>query len=125
MPPHRVEDPTPANDDRKPAIVTTTSRKRTKLLRAEQAAEPDDDPEADAAMRHGSNARNGALGQHDGGEAMPDLARVSRLLADAYRLLSDQSLGRGELAAATAIGEARGKIAVAMKLLAETEERPG
>jgi hypothetical protein len=61
----------------------------------------------------------------EGGEAMPDLARVSRLLADAYRLLSDQSLGRGELAAATAIGEARGKIAVAMKLLAETEERPG
>ena len=56
---------------------------------------------------------------------MPDLARESRLLADAYRLLSDQSLGRGELAAATGIGEARGKIAVAMKLLAETEERPG
>ena len=45
------------------------------------------------------------------------------LLTDAYRLLSDQSLGRSELA--TAIGEARGKIAVAMKLLAETEERPG
>jgi hypothetical protein len=42
----------PANDDRKPAIVTTTSRKRTKLLRTEQAAEPEpDDPEADAAMR--------------------------------------------------------------------------
>ena len=35
----------------------------------------------------------------EGGEAMPDLARVSRLLADAYRLLSDQSLGSGELAA--------------------------
>jgi hypothetical protein len=48
----------------------------------------------------------------EGGEAMPDLARVSRLLADAYRLLSDQSLGRGELAAA-------------MKLLVKTEERPG
>jgi hypothetical protein len=59
----------------------------------------------------------------EGGEAMPDLARVSPLIADAYRLLSDQSLGSGELA--TAIGEARGKIAVAMKLLAETEERPG
>jgi hypothetical protein len=44
----------------------------------------------------------------EGGEAMPDLARVSRLLADAYRLLSDQSLGNGELA-------------VAMKLLTETE----
>ena len=54
---------------------------------------------------------------------MPDLARVIRVLADAYQLLSDQSLGRGELA--TTIGEARGKIAVAMKLLAETEERPG
>jgi hypothetical protein len=44
----------------------------------------------------------------EGGEAMPDLARVSRLLADACRLLSDQSLGNGELA-------------VAMKLLTETE----
>jgi hypothetical protein len=53
---------------------------------------------------------------------MPDLAHVSRLLADAHRLLSDQSLGRDELA--IAIGEARGKIAAAMKLLAETEERP-
>ena len=70
--PEPAAPPPPANDDRipppgarKPAIVTTTSRKRTKLLRAEQAAEPDDDPEADAAMRHGSNARNGALGQHD------------------------------------------------------------
>ena len=47
---------------------------------------------------------------------MPDLARVSRVLDDAYRLLSDQSLGRGELAAATAIGEARGKIAAAMSI---------
>ena len=36
----------------KSAIVTTTSRKRTKFQRAEQAAEPEpDDPEADAAMR--------------------------------------------------------------------------
>jgi hypothetical protein len=61
----------------------------------------------------------------EGGEAMPDLARISRLLADACRLLSDQSLGRDELAVAIAIGEARGKIAAAMKLLlAETEERP-
>jgi hypothetical protein len=50
VPPDRVEDPTPANDDRKPAIVTTTSRKRAKLRRAERPAEPDD-PEADAAMR--------------------------------------------------------------------------
>jgi len=55
---------------------------------------------------------------------MPDLAHVSRLLADAHRLLSDQSLGRDELAVAIAIDEARGKIAAAMKLLAETEERP-
>jgi hypothetical protein len=31
-------------------IVTTTSRKRARLARAEQAAEPDD-PEAAAAMR--------------------------------------------------------------------------
>ena len=52
----------------------------------------------------------------EGGEDMPDLAHVSRLLADAHRLLSDQSLGRDELAVAIAIGEARGKIAA--------EERP-
>ena len=45
---------------------------------------------------------------------MPDLAHVSRLLADAHRLLSDQSLGRDELA--IAIGEARGKIAAAMSI---------
>ena len=60
----------------------------------------------------------------EGSEDMPDLAHVSRLLADAHRLLSDQSLGRDELAVAIAIDEARGKIAAAMKLLAETEERP-
>jgi hypothetical protein len=36
----------PANDDRKPAIVTTTSRKRLKLLRADKrAADTDGDPE--------------------------------------------------------------------------------
>ena len=66
------------------------------------------------------------MGQHDGGRSgHADLARISRLLADACRLLSDQSLGRDELAVAIAIGEARGKIAAAMKLLlAETEERP-
>jgi hypothetical protein len=50
----------PANDDRKPlsqkldavkpAIVTTASRKRAKLLRFEQAAEPED-PEATARVR--------------------------------------------------------------------------
>ena len=52
VPLSRAEDrPTPANDDRKPAIVTTTSRKRGKLLRAERAAEPDDDPEATARVR--------------------------------------------------------------------------
>jgi hypothetical protein len=31
---------------KRPAIITTTRRKRTKLLRFEQAAEPEDDPEA-------------------------------------------------------------------------------
>ena len=52
--------PAPANDDApakpvpaaaKSAIATSISRKRTRLLSAEQAAEPDDDIEADAAMR--------------------------------------------------------------------------
>jgi hypothetical protein len=60
VPPPPTEDrPTPANDDRKPprpgarkpAIVATVSRKRTKLRRAEEQAEPDDDPEATARMR--------------------------------------------------------------------------
>jgi hypothetical protein len=42
----------PANDDRKSAIVTTTSRKRLKLQRAEErSAERDDDPEAMARVR--------------------------------------------------------------------------
>jgi hypothetical protein len=42
----------PANDDRKPSIVTTTSRKRSKLLRADKrAAKPDDDPEATARVK--------------------------------------------------------------------------
>jgi hypothetical protein len=40
-----------ANDDRKPAIVTTTSKKRLKLLRADQRAEQDDDPEATARVK--------------------------------------------------------------------------
>jgi hypothetical protein len=48
VPPDRGEKPTPANDDRKPAIATSISRKRSRLQRAEP--EPDD-PEADAAMR--------------------------------------------------------------------------
>jgi hypothetical protein len=51
--------PPPANDDRcppppsarKPAIATSISRKRARLQQAETAADPDDDPEADAAMR--------------------------------------------------------------------------
>jgi hypothetical protein len=34
-----------------PTIVTTPSRKRTKLERADRAAEPDDDPEATARVR--------------------------------------------------------------------------
>jgi hypothetical protein len=43
----------PANDDRKPAtIVSTTSRKRLKLLHAEErSAQRDDDPEAMARVR--------------------------------------------------------------------------
>ena len=44
----------PNNDDRKPAIVTTTSRKRASLMRGPKThdAETDQpDPEADAAMR--------------------------------------------------------------------------
>jgi hypothetical protein len=40
VPPDRVEDPTRVNDDPKPAIVTTTSRKLTKLLRAEELRSP-------------------------------------------------------------------------------------
>ena len=35
----------------KPAIATSISRKRARLQRSEQATEPDDDTEADAAMR--------------------------------------------------------------------------
>ena len=42
----------PANDDRKSAIVSTTSRKRLKLLHAEKRpAERDEDPEAMARVR--------------------------------------------------------------------------
>jgi hypothetical protein len=51
VPPQLVEDhPTPANDARKPAIATSISRKRTRLLSAAQASAPDD-LEADTAMR--------------------------------------------------------------------------
>jgi hypothetical protein len=35
----------------KPAIATSISRKRTRLLSAEQRTAEPDDPEADAAMR--------------------------------------------------------------------------
>jgi len=58
--PEPAAPPPPANDDRKPspragarkpAIVTSTSRKRTRLLRFEQPAEPDDDPEATARVK--------------------------------------------------------------------------
>jgi hypothetical protein len=59
---NKRRDPEPANDDHpskpapapaaaKPSIVTTTSRKRVKLLRAEERTAELDDPEADAAMR--------------------------------------------------------------------------
>jgi hypothetical protein len=42
----RVPATPPANDDHKPAIVTTTSRKRLKLLRADKRAPTNDgDPE--------------------------------------------------------------------------------
>jgi hypothetical protein len=58
--PEPTAPPPPANDDSPPppapaaksAIATSISRKRTKFLRTEQAAEPEPDgPEADAAMR--------------------------------------------------------------------------
>jgi len=50
---YAVTAPPPANGDRKSAIVTTTtSRKRLKLLRADQrSAQRDDDPEAMARVR--------------------------------------------------------------------------
>jgi hypothetical protein len=48
VPPDRGEKPTPANDDRKPAIATSISRKRARLRHAEPEPE---DPEADAAVR--------------------------------------------------------------------------
>jgi hypothetical protein len=42
----------PANDGRKPAIVSATSRKRLKLLRADKrAAEQGDDPQATARVK--------------------------------------------------------------------------
>ena len=41
----------PANEDRRPAIATSISRKRARLQRAEPAEPEPDDPEADAAMR--------------------------------------------------------------------------
>ena len=49
---YAVTAPPPANGDRKSAIVTTTSRKRLKLLRAdERSAQRDEDPEAMARVR--------------------------------------------------------------------------
>jgi hypothetical protein len=48
----------PANDDRKPAIVTTTSRKRLKLLRTEKrAADTDGDPEMRAWLLRAMQGR--------------------------------------------------------------------
>jgi hypothetical protein len=58
--PEPAAPPPPANDDRKPprpgarkpSIITTASRKRSKLERAaERAAEPDGDPEATVRVR--------------------------------------------------------------------------
>ena len=72
---NKRRDPEPANDDHpskpapaaaKPSIVTTTSRKRVKLLRAEERTAELDDPEADAAMRAWLTAPNAATGQPDG-----------------------------------------------------------
>ena len=49
---YAVTAPPPANGDRKSAIITTTSRKRVKLLRAEERqAQRDEDTEAAAQMR--------------------------------------------------------------------------
>ena len=53
------DEPTPANDDRKPpspaarkvAIATAASRKRPKLRGAEERAAEPDDPEADARVK--------------------------------------------------------------------------
>jgi hypothetical protein len=48
----RAVTPPPANGDRKSAIITTTSRKRLKVLRAEErSAQRDEDPEAMARVR--------------------------------------------------------------------------
>ena len=53
----RIEAP-PANDDRKSAIVTTTSKKRLKFLRAERPAEQGDgDPEMRAWLLRAMQGR--------------------------------------------------------------------
>jgi hypothetical protein len=50
--PAHDDSPTPPPPAAKSAIAASISRKRTRFLSAEQrAAEPDDDPEADVAMR--------------------------------------------------------------------------
>jgi hypothetical protein len=54
--PEPAAPPPPANDDRRELptagkIVTSISRKRARLERAERAPEPDDDPEATARVR--------------------------------------------------------------------------
>ena len=56
----------PANDDLKSAIVTTTSRKRLKLLHVEKgSAERDDDPEAMARVRRSSPSMCGRVAGDD------------------------------------------------------------
>jgi hypothetical protein len=86
---NKRRDPEPANDDHpskpapapaaaKPSIVTTTSRKRVKLLRAEERTAELDDPEADAAMRAWLTAPNAATGQPDGRRPRGDTGGARR-----------------------------------------------
>ena len=62
VPPDHVEDPTPANDDRKPAIVTTTSRKRRGSRVTSSTRRSPTTPRQTPRCGYGSNARNGAHG---------------------------------------------------------------
>jgi hypothetical protein len=80
--PANARNPTEPVPAAKSAIVTTTSRKQAKLRRAEErAAEPA--AEADAAMRTGSNARNGA-GKPSDPHPQPPLANLRQQLPDRH-----------------------------------------
>jgi hypothetical protein len=70
-----------AKDDRKPAIVTTTSLKRLKQLCAERAPDDEDGPEAAAAMR--AWLERAKWGRGPGG--MPMEGRYGRHVRRAYR----------------------------------------